>query len=87
MTPAQVIRYCRIDPLTGLPTGDFLMVGDIDLGPFRDLVDAEFARAGSAFYMRPMWWTGSPYGAEILDLVEQARGRAVLAELDREKPQ
>jgi hypothetical protein len=87
LTPADALvsRYCTIDPVTNQPSGDFLRVGRIDFGEFRDLVDAEFQRAGSAFHMRPMWFTGSPFGAEILALAAQARGRAVLAELDAAK--
>lgn len=69
----QVSRYCLIDPVTKRPSGDYLRVGDRDLGPFRDLVDAEFKRAGSAFHMRPLFYTGSPFGAEILELADQVR--------------
>ena len=46
----------------------------IRLGDVRDLVDAEYDRAGSAFHLRPMWYTGSPFGAEIVKLLLQVRG-------------
>ncbi len=73
MTDLQVSRYGIIDPVTKRPSGDFLRVGDRDLGPFRDIVDVEYARAGSAYAMRPMFYTGSPFGAEILALADQVR--------------
>jgi hypothetical protein len=69
----KVHRYAKIDTLTGLPSGDFMRVGMRDLGEFRDIVDAEYRRAGSAFHMRPMFYTGSPFGAEILGLADQVR--------------
>jgi hypothetical protein len=59
--------------------GDYLRVGDVSLGDFRDLVDAEYASAKAkhpenpAFHMRRMFYTGSPYGKEILKLAKQVR--------------
>lgn len=70
----QVERYCKYLSEMRPRSGDYLRVGGVDLGEFRDLVDAEYKRAGSAFAMRPMFYTGSPYGAEILDLASQVRG-------------
>jgi len=72
----RVSRYCLANPLDpARPSGDFLRVGAVDIGAFRDLVDAEFQRAnGRAYDMRPMWYTGSPYGAEILELARMVRG-------------
>lgn len=73
MTP-PVTRYSTRDPVTGLPSGDFIQVGSIDLGSVHALVTAEYQRAKAicprnpAFAMRPMWFTGSPFGAEILEL-------------------
>lgn len=80
-----VSRYCRVDPVTERPAGDFLKVGDTDLGGFRDLVDAEYRRAAKerpdnpAYAMRRMFFTGSPFGRDILALAEGAR--TVLAKL------
>ena len=68
-------------PVTKRPSGDYLMVGDRDFGSFRDLVEAEYQRAKAenpanpAFVMRPMWYTGSPFGEEILKLADQVRGQ------------
>lgn len=72
----HVVRYSLPNPADpSRPSGDFLRVGSVDLGAFRDLVDAEFQRAnGNAFDMCQMWYTGSPYGAEILALARLARG-------------
>ena len=70
----KVSRYHKTDPITGMASGDFLRVGDTDLGSFRDLAHAEFKRAGSAFGARPMWYTGSPFGKEIMELVREVRG-------------
>lgn len=74
-----VSRYCRFDPVTKRPSGDFIKVGDTDLGGFRDLVEAEYQRAAKerpdnpAFAMRRMFFTGSPFGREILELAESVR--------------
>lgn len=74
-----VERYSILDPVTKQPSGDFLRVDGVDLGSFRDLVDAEIRRAkleypeNPAFYMRPMWFTGSPFGAEIMELAKAVR--------------
>lgn len=81
MTAASicVTRYSIVDPVTGTPSGDFLRVGDCDFGAFSHLVAAEYARAkkshpeNPAFHMRPMFYTGSPFGAEILQLAQEAR--------------
>lgn len=72
----QVTRYSKANG-TPTGTGDFLKVGDIDLGDFRDLADAEYERAGSASNMRPMFFTGSTYGPEILKLAQQVRGKGI----------
>ena len=75
----SVSRYCRVDPVTKRPAGDFLTVGDTDLGGFRDLVEAEYQRAAKerpdnpAFAMRRMFFTGSPFGREILELAKGVR--------------
>lgn len=68
-----VIRYGIWNEMTKSVSGDYIRVGDTDLGEFADLRDAEYRRAESAFNMRPMWWTGSPYGREILKLAEEVR--------------
>jgi hypothetical protein len=70
----NVTRYSRYISEFRPRAGDYLRVGDVDLGDFRDLVDAEYLRAGSAAHMRPMFYSGSPFGAEILQLAAQVRG-------------
>jgi len=72
----RVERYALTNPVDpSRPSGDFLRVGAVDLGSFRDLVDVEFQQAkGIAYDMRQMWYTGSPYGAEILELARRVRG-------------
>lgn len=60
-------------------SGDYLRVGNTDLGEFQDIVEAEYQRAKAdhpanpAFHMRPMFYTGSPFGAEILALARECR--------------
>lgn len=79
MSSLIVSRYGKTDPITGLPSGDYLRVGNHDLGEFGDILDAEYERAkvvhpsNPAFHMRPMFYTGSPFGAEILELARQVR--------------
>lgn len=74
-----VERYGIWNPTTKSFSGDYLRVGGIDLGEFQDLVEAEFRRAKRAhpenagFFMRSMWFTGSPYGAEIMALLREVR--------------
>lgn len=90
LTPAhlQVSRYSVFDQDTQRYSGDFIQVGPVDLGSFRDLTNAEYERckldypANPAFAMRPMWHTGSAFGADILALAVQVRGLSVLAALD-----
>ena len=61
------------------PSGDYLQVGDIDFGYFRDMVEVEFKRVQSKSgkdtmgMMRPMFYSGSPYGIELLKLAIAAR--------------
>lgn len=64
----RVERFGIWNPTSKTVSGDYLRVDGRSLGEFRDLVDAEFRRAGSAFHMRPMWYTGSPFADEILEL-------------------
>lgn len=74
-----VTRYTRYDERTKRMSGDFLTVGDIDLGEFRDIVEAEYQRAAKeqpdnpAFAMRRLFFTGSPFGREILELAKSVR--------------
>lgn len=81
----KVERYCQFCPVTRGPSGDFLRVGPIDLGGIRDIVEAEYRRAAEerpdnpAFAMRPMFFTGSPFGAEILALARIVRPSLVEA--------
>jgi hypothetical protein len=83
MDSLTVVRYTVWDELTNIPLGDYLRVGDHDLGQFRDIVGAEYARAkvehpeNPAFHMRPMFHTGSGFGAEILDLAKRVRNADV----------
>lgn len=78
--PLYVVRYALWNPTTRSWSGDYIKVGNVDLGEFRDLVDWEFQRAkrehpdNPGFHMRSMWYTGSPYGAEILAIAKEARG-------------
>lgn len=80
MSELIVSRYSKTDPITGMPSGDHLRVGKHDLCAFSDIVNAEHERAKAecprnpAFNMRPMFYTGSPFGAEILQLARQVRG-------------
>lgn len=75
-----VERYCTFDPVSGCPSGDYLRVGGVDLGCFRDLIEAEYQRAkrdhpeNPAFHMRPMFASGSGFGREIMALVREVRG-------------
>lgn len=69
----QVERYGIWNETMQSVSGDMLRVGGVNLGDFRDLVDAEYKRAGCAFNMRPMFYTGSPFGAQIMELVAQVR--------------
>jgi hypothetical protein len=79
MSKLAVTRYGFWDPVMKAHSGDRLSVGDIDLGEFRDISDAEYRRAAAAnagnpaFHMRPMFFTGSPFGAEILELARAVR--------------
>lgn len=75
MTDLVVSRWCKWDPSMESMTGDFLCVGGVEL----DLrvvvaIEYEYAKAehpeNPAFNMRPMFYTGSPYGAEILKLAQ-----------------
>ena len=81
----HVARYSRLCPITRWWSGDFLQVGETDLGGFRDLIEAEYRRAAEerpdnpAFAMRPMFFTGSPFGAEILALARIVRPSLVEA--------
>jgi hypothetical protein len=76
-----VSRYCIYLSDFRPNSGDYLQVGDIDLGEFCYLTEAEYQRAKAeypenpAFAMRPMWFTGSAYGREILRLAESVRCR------------
>lgn len=70
----MVVRYCEYLSESRPFSGDYLKVGDVDLGEFRDIVDAEYKRAGGAFAMRQMFYTGSPFGTEILELAQKVRG-------------
>ena len=80
VTMPLVERYSRYLSEFRPRSGDYLKVGDVDLGDFKDLVDWEYNRAKAehaenpAFNMRPMWYTGSPYGQEILDIAKMVRG-------------
>jgi hypothetical protein len=73
----DVSRYAILDPLTGDMGGDFLRVGDRELGDVRIAGDLEYLRAkrdnpsNPAFHMRRMFFTGSPYGKEILELFDE----------------
>jgi hypothetical protein len=75
MTGLTVSRRGRFNPITNSVDGDFLAVGGVLLGDCRDIASLEYNRAKAAhpenpaFYMRPMFYTGSPFGAEILFLV------------------
>ena len=77
MTNYGVSRYSLKDPLTGGMKGDFLRVGDRELGDVRIAGNLEYLRAkrehpsNPAFHMRPMFFTGSPYGKEILELFDK----------------
>ena len=76
----DVLRYSIIDPLTGNMGGDYLSVGDRELGDVRIAAELEYLRAkrdhpsNPAFNMRPMFFTGSPYGKEILELFDKDTG-------------
>lgn len=73
-----VARYAMIDPLTGRPGGDYLRVGSRELGSVKSIADLEYLRAekdhpeNPAFHMRRMFYTGSPFGEDILKLIEDA---------------
>lgn len=70
---AHLVERYAVAGIAGRPSGDFLRVGGVDLGS-RKAADLEYARAKAdhpenpAFYMRPMFYSGSPYGREILAL-------------------
>ena len=69
-----VSRYGIWNETAKTVSGDFIRVGNTELGEFLDLVQAEYERAGSAFNMRAMWYSGSHYGKEILELAKHVRG-------------
>jgi hypothetical protein len=73
----DVSRYGIADPLTRSVGGDYLRVGDRELGDVRIAGKLEYLRAkrdnpsNPAFHKRGMFFTGSPYGKEILELFEE----------------
>ena len=77
----QVERYCQWDGGTGRRTGDFLRIGGVEFD-LRAVVQLEYERAkrdhphNPAFHMRPMFYTGSPHGAEITALGSKASAQA-----------
>ena len=74
MTDLTVIRYCKYISEFRPRSGDYLSVGGVELGEFQDIVQAEYERAGTAYNMRPMFYTGSQFGAQILELAQKVRG-------------
>lgn len=70
----EVERYGVWSESTKTVSGDYLRVGGVDLD-LRHIVDLEYARAARehpenpGFHMRPMFYTGSPYGEEIMKLL------------------
>ena len=46
----RVARYSKVDDVIQTASGDYLRVGDVNLGKFRNIVNAEYKRAGSALY-------------------------------------
>ena len=70
----RVIRYSKYVNEFMPNSGDYLMVGDIDLGGLRDLYDEEYRRTKSVYKMRPLFYTTSPYWREILELADSVRG-------------
>lgn len=70
----RVSRYGVINEIDGRSSGDFISVGNIKLGEFRDLVNAEYENKGCTRKMRPMWYNNSPFGREILKLAFKVRG-------------
>ena len=74
MTDLTVSRYCKYISEFRPRSGYYLSVGGVELGEFQDIVQAEYKRAGTAYDMRPMFYTGSPFGAEILELARKVRG-------------
>jgi hypothetical protein len=71
----RISRYGIYSESTETVSGDFLAVDGVDLGCFRDLVQAEYCRAAREnSAMRPMWYTGSPFADEIWKLVDAVRG-------------
>ena len=65
-----VTRYGFWNESTKTVSGDYLRVGGRDLGETRSIARLEIERAATPRDIRPMFYTGSPYGAEILALVE-----------------
>jgi hypothetical protein len=69
MADLSVFRTCN----------DCLQVGGVNVGSLVALAHAEYKRAqqehpeNPAFHMRRMFYTGSPYGAEILQLAKETR--------------
>ena len=67
----RVIRWCIFDPITKQCAGDFLSVDGVQYD-LRKAGDLEYQRAkrdhpqNPAFFMRPMFRTGSPYADEII---------------------
>lgn len=51
---------------------DGIKIGGRFVGETKALADLEMRRAGSAAKMRSLFFTGSPYGREILTLAEGA---------------
>ena len=72
----SVVRYAKWDKLQNRPSGDYLCVGTFELGHVSVAGNLEFERAkrvnprNPAGAKRPMFYTGSPYGAEILALFD-----------------
>lgn len=69
-----VVRYSKPGGIDWRGTGDFISVGSVELGQTVDVVAREKARAAKidpanvSKHMRPMFYTGSPYGSELLEL-------------------
>jgi hypothetical protein len=72
MGDRTVERFALRDPVTKRPSGDFIAIGGVYVGPVRDVADAtEWARCvrehpdNPAFHMRPIFATGAVWPDDL----------------------
>lgn len=75
MSGLRVVRYSKAGGIDWRGTGDFISVDGVELGETVSVAALEKARAANidpvnvSRHMRTMFYTGSPFGDELLELV------------------